>query len=313
MRPLPVGMILLMLMAACAPARATPAALPRAPASGGEVAVPPVGMGPAAQPPQPLKEEAAARDRLAATPMPPGVNPPGLVPNPAARMIIKNAEMRLIVSHVDEALTRIEGLVADLGGYILNSRTWFQEGEKYAALTFAVPSERFEEALGRLRRIALRVADENTSGQDVSPEYVDLEARLANLEAAAARLREFLQQAKSVEEALEVEARLRELEGEIAQVKGRMNFLKGRSAYSLITVTLEPMRPTPTPTPTPTPVVWNPGQTFQEATEVLGVIMRALVDLSIWVLVLGGPFILPAGLLTFVVYRLRNRHPPKAG
>jgi hypothetical protein len=155
MRPLRMAVLVLMLMAACAPRAApAPAAQPQAPASGGEIMAPSAGGAPAAQPPQPLKEGAAARDRVAATPMPPGVNPPGLVPNPAARMIIKNAEMRLIVSHVDEALTRIEGLVADLGGYILNSRTWFQEGEKYAALTFAVPSERFEEALGRLRRIA---------------------------------------------------------------------------------------------------------------------------------------------------------------
>ncbi len=306
MRPLWIGALVLTLMAACAPAATPkPAAPPQAPAPEGGIAAPPAGVMPFVQP---LKEEAPS-NRVAATPMPPGVNPPGMIPNPAVRMIIKNAEMRLIVSQVDEALTRIEGMVVDLGGYILNSRTWFQGEEKYAALTFAVPSERFEEALSRLRRIALRVADENTSGQDVSQEYVDLEARLANLEAATARLREFLQQAKSVEEALQVEIRLRELEGEIAQVKGRMNFLKGRSAYSLITVTLEPLRPTPAPDP----VVWDPRQTFQEATEALGMIMRALVDLSIWVLVLSGPFVLPAGLLTFVVYRLRNRHPPKAG
>ncbi|WP_376789183.1 DUF4349 domain-containing protein [Thermoflexus sp.] len=156
----------------------------------------------------------------------------------------------------------------------------------------------------------MKVVDENTSGQDVSQEYVDLEARLANLEAAAARLREFLKEAKSVEEALQVEARLRELEGEIAQVKGRMNFLKGRSAYSLITVILEPLRPTPTPTPTP--LVWNPGETFREATGVLGILLRGLVDISIWMLVRGGPFVLPAGAIAFAVYRLRNRHRPKA-
>jgi len=255
---------------------------------------------------------APAAGAPAATPVAVAVNPPGVIPNPAVRMIIKNAEMRLVVSSVDEALTRIEGLVADVGGYILNSRTWFQNGEKYASLTFAVPSERFEETLGRLRRIGVKVADESTSGQDVSQEYVDLEARLANLEAAAARLREFLKEAKSVEEALQVEARLRELEGEIAQVKGRMNFLKGRSAYSLITVILEPLRPTPTPTPTPTPIIWDPGETFREATGVLGLLLRALVDLSIWMLVLGGPFILPAGAIAFVVYRLRNRHRPKS-
>uniref|UniRef100_UPI002ADE7980 DUF4349 domain-containing protein n=1 Tax=Thermoflexus sp. TaxID=1969742 RepID=UPI002ADE7980 len=111
---------------------------------------------------------------------------------------------------------------------------------------------------------------------------------------------------------LQVEARLRELEGEIAQVKGRMNFLKGRSTYSLITVILEPLRPTPTPTPTPTPVVWDPGETFREATGVLGILLRALVDISIWMLVLGGPLMLPAGAIAFVVYRLRNRHRPKA-
>lgn len=309
MRPLLIGMALGMLLAACAPAaRPTPAGVPRAPA---EVQQFGRAGGPEAEDAQRLKGAPAA-GAPAATPVAVAVNPPGVIPNPAVRMIIKNAEMHLVVSSVDEALTRIEGLVADVGGYILNSRTWFQNGEKYASLTFAVPSERFEETLGRLRRIGVKVADESTSGQDVSQEYVDLEARLANLEAAAARLREFLKEAKSVEEALQVEARLRELEGEIAQVKGRMNFLKGRSAYSLITVILEPLRPTPTPTPTPTPIIWDPGETFREATGVLGLLLRALVDLSIWMLVLGGPFILPAGAIAFVVYRLRNRHRPKS-
>uniref|UniRef100_UPI002ADDFAED DUF4349 domain-containing protein n=1 Tax=Thermoflexus sp. TaxID=1969742 RepID=UPI002ADDFAED len=239
MRPLFVGIILGMLLVACAPvARPIPGEMSQAP----EAVQPQIKSagGPQAE------DARALKGAPPATPVAVAVNPPGGIPNPAVRMIIKNAEMRLVVSSVDEALTRIEGLVADMGGYILNSRTWFQDEEKYASLTFAVPSERFEEALGRLRRIATKVADENTSGQDVSQEYVDLEARLANLEAAAARLREFLKEAKSVEEALQVEARLRELEGEIAQVKGRMNFLKGRSTYSLITVILEPLRPTPT-------------------------------------------------------------------
>ncbi len=310
MRPLLVGIVLSMLAAACAPVAATPARTLREPAAG------------APAPPQaeqlqarPAIEEAQRREAPAAVApvVTPAlrVNPPGLILNPATRMIIKNAEMRLIVFNVDEALTRIEGLVADVGGYILKSNTWFHEGEKYAGLTFAVPSERFEETMGRLRRIGQKVADESTSGQDVSEEYVDLEARLANLEAATARLREFLKEAKSVEEALQVEARLRELEGEIAQVKGRMNFLKGRSAYSLITVTLEPMRPTPTPTPTPTPIVWDPGQTFRDATDVLGIVLRTLADLAIWMLVLGGPFMLPAGAFAFGVYRLRNRRRPK--
>lgn len=311
MRPLLVAMVLGILAAACAPSASAPRRVVQQQAAGGASAPPPAAGMVRLSAEDAQKQEAPVAAAPAATPAS-GVNPPGLIPNPTGiRMIIKNAEMRLIVSNVDEAITRIEGLVADVGGYILNSRTWFQDDEKYAGLTFAVPAERFEEVLGRLRRIGQKVADENTSGQDVSQEYVDLQARLDNLEAAAARLREFLKEAKSVEEALQVEARLRELEGEIAQVKGRMNFLQGRSAYSLITVTLEPMRPTPTPTPTPTPVAWDPGRTFRDATDVLGVLLRTLADLAIWGLVLGGPFILPASVIAFGIYRFRNRHRPK--
>lgn len=89
-------------------------------------------------------------------------------------MVIQNAEMRLEVTQVDEALTRVEALAVDAGGYILSARTGFEGGEKTASLTFAVPAERFAETLGRLRRIGLRVLEETTAGQDVSQEYVDL-------------------------------------------------------------------------------------------------------------------------------------------
>lgn len=300
MRPLSAGILaVLLFLAAChSQTASTPFAAPPGAREGRPVREA-LGALPEAREQAPLSEVGKA----APTPIP-------MVLNPAARMVIQNAEMRLEVAQVDEALTRIEALAVDAGGYILSARTWFEGGEKTASLTFAVPAERFAETLGRLRRIGLRVLEETTAGQDVSQEYVDLEARLANLEAAAARLREFLRAAGSVEEALQVEARLRELEGEIAQVKGRMNYLRGRSAYSLITVFLQPLRPTPTPTPTPTP--WSPGATFRDATRVLAVLLRGLVDLGIWAAVLGGPFAVPAGLVAFAVYRRRRRSAGRA-
>lgn len=73
-----------------------------------------------------------------------------------------------------------------------------------------------------------------------------------------------------------------------------MNYLRGRSAYSLITVFLQPLRLTPTPTPTPTP--WSPGATFRNAPHVLAVLLRGWVDLGIWAAV----------LVAFAVHRRRS-------
>src|SRR4029079_16444262 len=110
-----------------------------------------------------------------------------------------------------------------------------------------------------------RVLSEAASGTDATQEYVDAQSQLANLEATQARIRQFLEQAKTVEEALRVNARLTEIEGQIGQLKGRLQFLSQRAAYSTIAVQLQQPAPptptpsaTPTPSPTPTPeTLWN--------------------------------------------------------
>ena len=105
----------------------------------------------------------------------------------------------------------------------------------------------------RLRGLAVQVLDENATGEDVTDQYVDLQSQLVNLEATRARIQEFLQDAKSVDEALRVNQELANIEAQIEQIKGRMNYLTDRSAYSTITINLEPEFPVLTPTPTSTP------------------------------------------------------------
>ena len=198
------------------------------------------------------------------------------------RMIIKNGEMALLVADTDRALDQATGVAVDSGGYIVSSKTWLQDGFKYASLTMGIPSDQFEVAQRRLRGLALEVQNDTASGQDVSQEYVDLQSRLTNLEATAARIREFLDKATKVADALEVNQQLSDVEGQIEQVKGRMQFLKDRSAFSTIALTLNPQVPTPTPYPTPTPVAWQPGKTIEAAGGTLGGLLRGLVDAVLW-------------------------------
>jgi hypothetical protein len=228
-------------------------------------------------------------------------------------MIIKNGELALLVADTDRALDQATGVAVDSGGYIVSSKTWLQDGFKYAQMTMGIPSDQFEAAQRRLRGLALEVQNDTAAGQDVSQEYVDLQSRLTNLEATAARIREFLKDAKKVEEALQVNQQLSDIEGQIEEVKGRMQYLKDRSAFSTIALTLNPQVPTPTPYPTPTPIAWQPGKTVEAAGDTLGGLLRGLVDAALWLGIVLLPFMIPVlAIIAVVVYFRRRNKKVKA-
>ena len=212
---------------------------------------------------------------------------------PPGRMVIKDAQMELVVQNVTIAVGQITQMAADHGGYVLDSQSWTVNGNKHASLRLAVPSAAFESSLNFLRTLALQVVKEAASGQDVTADYVDLKTRLTNLEATAARVREFLKDAKTVEESLRINQQLSELEGQIAQIKGQMRYYEGRSAYSTITVQLSPQVVAATPTPEPG---WNPARTLEKASNVLVKASQGLADVAIWLTIVIGPLAL-AGLL----------------
>ncbi len=224
-------------------------------------------------------------------------------------MVIKNAELRLLVEDTTVASDRLTQVVEDLGGYIISSRRWVQEmyGEnyQYASYTLGVPVDEFETALRRLRGLAIEVLDEVASGQDVSEEYVDLQSRLENLESTRQRIREFLEQAQDVEEALKVNDELTRIEEEIELIRGRMQYLAKRAAISTITVYLEPQT-TPV-TPTPTPAAWDPGDTINRASHTLTLILRRVVDAAIWLGVVVVPLIGVPVLIFYGMVRLSRR------
>ncbi len=104
------------------------------------------------------------------------------------RLIIKNADLTLEVADTDIAIDRATQVVADVGGYIINSSIQYKDSWKYGTLTIGVPVDNFELALRKLRLIAERVKNETATGQDVTDEYVDMDSRLKNLQATRDRI-----------------------------------------------------------------------------------------------------------------------------
>ncbi len=329
------------LLAACAPAATRLPPATAAPADYEEMPLPEATMGAVeafdsgAAPDAPAVDEKAAPGGVAEN-APVDVKNNTLPDAPqqqTGRMIIKNAEVKLLVEDTDSAIDRSTQIVGDVGGYIISSRVWYQDyngsNYKYATISIGVPVDQFETAMRRLRGLAVRVLDENASGQDVTSEFVDLQSQLGNLEATRDRIRSFLEDAKTVEESLRINQELTNIEAQIEQVKGRMNFLSGRSAYSTITINLEPdlpvltptptptITPTPTPRPTRTPTVWSPGQTFDSAKETVTSAYQGIVEALIWLLVVFVPILLPPALIIWLIWKFLTRKsgktPPSAG
>ncbi len=243
------------------------------------------------------------------------------------RKIIKNADVRLLVKDTSVAVNRSTQIVSDLGGYIVSSRVWYQDyfgnNLMYATITIGIPVGEFEHALNRLRDLSIRVLDENASGEDVTDQYVDLQSQLTNLEATRDRVKSFLEDAKTVDEALRINQQLSDIESQIEQIKGRMNYISDRSAFSTITVNFEPdlpiLTPTPTPTiaptntprPTATLAPWKPGETFGDAKNTVTVAYRGIFNFLIWLVVVILPVILPPTLIIWLLWKLLNWKPNK--
>jgi hypothetical protein len=178
-------------------------------------------------------------------------------------------------------------------------------------ITLGVPVDQFEVAIRRVRGLGLQVLDENASGEDVTDQFVDLQSRLNNLEATQARIQSFLEEAKTVDEALRINQELAKIEAQIEEIKGRMNFLADRSAFSTITVTVSPQLPDIEPAPVPEPKPWTPGETLKDATKTLVRAYQGIVEVAIWLLVVVLPILAPPALVLLLIVRLVRRKPNK--
>ncbi|HSD84166.1 MAG TPA: DUF4349 domain-containing protein, partial [Anaerolineae bacterium] len=228
---------------------------------------------------------------------------PVKIPIGREQMIVMNGDLQLRVTQADESLRQVKSIATEAGGYVAKSEAWSDGVIRSARAELRVPAPQFQFVMDRLKGLAVEVIRESAVGEDVTEEYVDLEGRLKGVQATAARTEALLEKAEKVDEALKVNTELGRLQEQIEQVTGRMEYLENRAAYSTINVTLSPVV-----TPTPVPG-WLPGATVERAVGFWGTAARFLVDVLIWIVVVG----LPLGLVVWLITRgVRQREHKKA-
>ena len=220
------------------------------------------------------------------------------------RIIIRSAEMGIVVVDTEAAMNSIAGMVTENGGWVVSSNVYqYAEDSMTGNMSVRIPSDGFDSFLEAVGRLSVEVTRISTSGQDVTEEYVDLSARLENLEATADRVRNFLDEAKSVEEALEVNRELSRLEGEIEAMKGRLQYLEQSAAFSMIVIDL-----TPDILSQPLEVGgWQPQGVARSALETLIATLQTLIDVAIWLVIYILPLVLIIAIPAWLLIRFFRR------
>jgi hypothetical protein len=75
---------------------------------------------------------------------------------------------------------------------VVSSNHWKDNEALLGTITIRVPAGEFDNAMSTLRAMADEVTSENTSAQDVTEEYTDLNSTLTNLQATEAQLLEII-------------------------------------------------------------------------------------------------------------------------
>jgi hypothetical protein len=212
----------------------------------------------------------------------------------AERLVIKNADLSIVVPDPAASMDRISALAEEMEGFVVSANLVQDQIDGVevprASVTIRVPAERLDEALGLIEAESDRLPlNKNVTSQDVTAEYTDLQSRLRNLEAAEAQLREMLASATGTEDVLAVYQQLTQTREQIEVIKGQIQYYEQSARLSSISVGLmatAAVRPL-------TIGSWQPVGVAREALQALIGAVKFLASAAIWILL----FILPVGLL----------------
>jgi hypothetical protein len=157
------------------------------------------------------------------------------------RVVIQNADLSIVVSDVGGRMKNIQVMTQQMGGFVVSSNLY----QSYASdnvqvpeaqITIRVPVEKLEDALDQIKKDVVEVQTETRSGQDVTAEYVDLQSRLKNLQAAEAQLSEILKTTTNTEDVVSIFNQLVSYREQIEVIKGQIKYYDEAASLSAISV-----------------------------------------------------------------------------
>ena len=178
-------------------------------------------------------DAAAAEDRQAST----------------SPKIIYTANLTLESKDYDTARAALDAALSDAGGYLESSSEYSDVGSSRSVnLTFRVPEENYQSFLDAVAQ-AGNVTYKSQQADDVTTQYMDVETRLANLEAQRTRLQELQAQADNLSDLLQIETSLTDVQSQIESWQSQLDWYSNQVSCCTVYITLNEVE-TLTPTST---------------------------------------------------------------
>lgn len=229
-------------------------------------------------------------------------------PTVTERKIIRNADIRLETNSPEESQQKITQIAESKNGFVIETNQTSSDvrasTRDIVNMTIRVPAAKFDETINEIHGTGNRVIQENIKGQDVTEEFIDIEARLKTQRALEEQFLEIMKRSTSVADALNVQRELAQVRGEIEKIEGRKRFLENQASLSTIKIQLQ----------TPTSLSANPTGFFYELKEALSTGFNAAMQFVLFLVtavIALAPFfifiVLPIYLLLRYFWRKRIR------
>ncbi len=151
--------------------------------------------------------------------------------------IIKNGRVVFETESLKETRSKVLEQAKTFKAYIANDEEYKSLGRITNSIVLRVPSQQFENLLQSSTEGVKHFDNKEISAEDVTEEYVDLQARITSKKVLEKRYFELLKKAKNVKEMLEIESQLGKLRTDVESMEGRLRYLKNRVSYSTLNIT----------------------------------------------------------------------------
>ena len=160
-------------------------------------------------------------------------------PAPTGPMIAQTATLTIVASNYDEASAAVDRLAARQGGYVQKLATADQlAAAREFSATVRVPAAQLGDFLAELRKLG-HVEQESRTNEEVTDQYVDLQARLKSARASEQRMLELLAtRTGKLEDVLDAERELARIREEIESMEGQRIVLAHRVSYATVEIQL---------------------------------------------------------------------------
>jgi len=219
------------------------------------------------------------------------------------RHIIMTGQLRLEVADLTETIEKVRKLAEEIGGYLAGSNVYeTSEGLRAGEVTLRVPAEEFAAVFAQLKKLG-SARSYSEDSQDVTEEWVDLEARIANKKAEEKSILALLERKGELEDILQVQREVFRVRGEVEQMEGRLRYLKNQVSLSTITVSIDELGPAGVAQPE----MWRIGYHVRTAWNALTRLIEGAVYAVVYVVISGAIFWVPVVLLVLWLRRRRAR------